>query len=139
MLSREEILLAELMISRGVASREAVERCARVKEVSPLNISLADILIDRGEAERARVTPIAEEARSLDMALEPSLPGGGRLNEFRIVREIGRGGMGIVYEAVQESLGRRVALKILPAGAALDERLVTRFLREARAVGQLEH
>src|SRR4029077_4046512 len=63
----------------------------------------------------------------------------GTLGDFLLVREIGRGGMGIVYEAEQESLGRRVALKVLPAGAALDERLAIRFLREARAAGRLQH
>jgi WD40 repeat protein/serine/threonine protein kinase len=47
--------------------------------------------------------------------------------------------MGIVYEAEQESLGRRVALKILPAGALLDERLRQRFQREARAAARLHH
>jgi serine/threonine protein kinase/Tfp pilus assembly protein PilF len=62
-----------------------------------------------------------------------------RLGEYRIVREIGRGGMGVVYEAVQESLGRRVALKVLPAGALGDARHVERFQREARAAARLHH
>lgn len=62
-----------------------------------------------------------------------------RLGDYRVLREIGRGGMGIVYEAEQLSLGRRVALKILPPQAVLDERHLQRFLREARAAGRLHH
>lgn len=61
------------------------------------------------------------------------------IGDFRIVREIGRGGMGIVYEAVQISLGRPVALKVLPFAAALDERHRKRFLLEAQAAAQLHH
>jgi serine/threonine protein kinase len=61
------------------------------------------------------------------------------LGDFRIVREIGRGGMGIVYEAVQLSLGRRVALKVLPFAAALDARQLQRFKNEAQAAAQLHH
>ncbi len=61
------------------------------------------------------------------------------LGEFRIVREIGRGGMGIVYEAEQPSLRRRVALKVLPAALRSDPRLVSRFRREAEAAGRLRH
>jgi tetratricopeptide (TPR) repeat protein len=61
------------------------------------------------------------------------------LGEYRIVREIGRGGMGIVYEAEQESLGRRVALKVLPAAIAAHPRHVQRFQREARAAARLHH
>src|SRR5262249_56247720 len=62
-----------------------------------------------------------------------------RLGEYRIVREIGRGGMGVVYEAVQESLGRRVALKVLPPGALGHARHIQRFQREARAAARLHH
>jgi hypothetical protein len=63
----------------------------------------------------------------------------GILGDFRIVREIGRGGMGIVYEAVQLSLGRRVALKVLPLAATLDARQLQRFENEARAAAHLHH
>ena len=62
-----------------------------------------------------------------------------RIGDFRIVREIGRGGMGHVYEAVQESLQRRVALKILPQSSWLRENGRERFQREARAIARLHH
>ena len=61
------------------------------------------------------------------------------LGDFSIVREIGRGGMGVVYEAVQLSLGRRVALKVLPFAAALDARQLQRFENKAQAAAQLHH
>jgi serine/threonine protein kinase/Flp pilus assembly protein TadD len=61
------------------------------------------------------------------------------LGDFRIIREIGRGGMGVVYEAVQISLGRRVALKVLPFAAALDPRHLQRFKNEAHAAAHLHH
>ncbi|MEX2121560.1 MAG: protein kinase [Pirellulales bacterium] len=61
------------------------------------------------------------------------------LGDFRIVREIGRGGMGIVYEAEQLSLGRRVAVKVLPFAGALDARQLERFKHEAQAAAQLHH
>ena len=67
--------------------------------------------------------------------LQPEAP----LGDFRLVREIGRGGMGIVYEAVQLSLGRRVALKVLPFAAALDPKQLQRFKNEAQAAAHLHH
>ena len=62
-----------------------------------------------------------------------------RLGDFRLLREIGRGGMGVVYEAQQISLGRRVALKVLPFAAVLDSRQIARFKHEAQSAAQLNH
>jgi serine/threonine protein kinase/tetratricopeptide (TPR) repeat protein len=62
-----------------------------------------------------------------------------RLGDFRIIREIGRGGMGVVFEAEQESLGRRVAVKVLPRQVLLDEKHLKRFEREARIAANLHH
>src|SRR5205085_5729531 len=72
-------------------------------------------------------------------APEPEMPALGELGDFRIVGEIGRGGMGVVYEAEQISLRRRVALKVLSFGATLDPRQRQRFENEARAAAQRHH
>lgn len=63
----------------------------------------------------------------------------GTLGDFRIVREVGRGGMGVVYEAEQISLNRRVALKVLPFAAVLDSKHLQRFKTEAQAAARLHH
>ncbi len=59
--------------------------------------------------------------------------------DYRVIREIGRGGMGVVYEAEQVSLGRHVALKVLPHKAMTDPRTKKRFEREAKAAAKLHH
>jgi serine/threonine protein kinase len=61
------------------------------------------------------------------------------LGDFRIIRELGRGGMGVVYEAEQLSLGRCIALKVLPFAAVLDKQQLARFKNEARAAATLDH
>ncbi|MEZ5967135.1 MAG: serine/threonine-protein kinase [Planctomycetota bacterium] len=61
------------------------------------------------------------------------------LGDYRVVREIGRGGMGVVYEAQQLSIPRRVALKVLPPHFTLSARRIERFRREAAAAGRLRH
>jgi serine/threonine protein kinase len=62
-----------------------------------------------------------------------------QLGDFRIVREVGRGGMGVVYEAEQLSLKRKVALKVLRFGAVADQEVMQRFQREAETVAHLHH
>lgn len=61
------------------------------------------------------------------------------IGDYRIIRELGRGGMGIVYLAEQESLGRKVAIKVLPESAQFDQRRMQRFQLEAKAAGKLHH
>ena len=63
----------------------------------------------------------------------------GTLGDYTLRRQVGRGGMGVVYEAWEKSMDRRVALKVLPGGLAADDRTFQRFMREARMAGQLGH
>ncbi|QDV14814.1 Serine/threonine-protein kinase PrkC [Rosistilla oblonga] len=71
--------------------------------------------------------------------LQPTSGSPMTLGDFTVQREIGRGGMGVVYEANQKSLNRQVALKLLPMASLLDARQIARFKNEARAAGLLQH
>src|SRR5262245_51669832 len=104
-----------------------------------------------------RCPGLAEEIRELFPALvevervkddQPAQPGAGdaaalpplgQVGDYRVLREVGRGGMGVVYEAEQVSLGRRVALKVLPRQVSSDLKTLARFRREARSAAQLHH
>src|SRR5947207_15674145 len=105
------------------------ELASEIKEVFPAmammeNIAVADESIDE-PGQESRHGP----ARG---ALQ-------QLGDYRIIREIGHGGMGIVYEAEQVSLGRHVALKVLPHKALASEKTKKRFEREARSAAKLHH
>ncbi len=78
-------------------------------------------------------------ARSEPASFQDTIPQEKQLGDFRILRQIGRGGMGIVYEAEQISMKRRVALKVLPLAGLVDELKIRRFQNEVRAVAALNH
>src|SRR6516164_522357 len=78
-----------------------------------------------------------QEAAGQDAA--PPAPALQQLGDFRILREVGQGGMGVVYEAEQVSLGRHVALKVLPRSMLPDAKAQRRFEREAKAAAKLHH
>jgi serine/threonine protein kinase len=121
-----------LELEQFFASRDQMERVA-----APIRLAAAvdgDLMFETAISKPvdAHVPPasgcLADERRPL-----------GQLGDFRLLREIGRRGMGIVYEAEQLTLQRRVALKVLPFAAAIDAKHVLRFKNEALAAGMLNH
>jgi tetratricopeptide (TPR) repeat protein/predicted Ser/Thr protein kinase len=86
-----------------------------------------------------QLKPRREDAGTLTAPPHPHDRPPERMGDYRIVREIGRGGMGVVYEAEQEALGRRVAIKVLPGHLLANETVRSRFRREAQAAARLHH
>ncbi len=131
-----------------VESREAgrePDRCELLKAHPDLHDDLSAFFASHDEVERL-TAPLRdlglqrEDDRSgHSPAVSPLNSELGRLGDFQLLREVGRGGMGIVYEAEQLSLQRRVALKVLPFAAAIDPRQLQRFKNEAMAAAHLKH
>jgi serine/threonine protein kinase/WD40 repeat protein len=100
------------------------EHAAQIRDILP-----ALVLMEKAKADDA---PGQQRPAQATAPLQ-------QLGDYQILREVGRGGMGVVYEAQQLSLGRHVAIKILPSHALLDPRHLGRFQREARAAARLHH
>ncbi|MGB7343927.1 MAG: protein kinase [Pirellulaceae bacterium] len=98
--------------------------------------ALAECLRGLEQVEQGKAVRFESDSQEIDFADHevefPAIP------DFQVIGELGRGGMGVVYEAKQNSLDRFVALKVLPSGA-VDARAVKRFLREAETVASLSH
>jgi len=131
----------------GVLADEFLARCKRgekptIKEYCDQHPELAGEIRDVFEA-LLMVEDLKPGADEVSGSAGESVQVGGQrlrqVGDYRILCEIGRGGMGVVYEAEQQALGRRVALKVLPRTSAGDGSAQVRFQREARAAARMHH
>ncbi len=114
------------------------DRAAYLQRYPELASAISDCLdglemVHAGLSGKRLVAPAAQRPE------EPPGQFAAPLGDFQIIKELARGGMGVVYEAVQLSLGRRVALKVLPFAATFDARHLQRFKNEAQAAALLHH
>ncbi len=137
--------LAEEFLSRYRAGerpslKEYIDRhpslAGEIREVFPAMAMMEKIAF----VDESGEDPSMSVGRTIDKPTVPiRITAFEKLGDYRIIREVGRGGMGIVYEAEQVSLGRHVALKVLPAHALANDKQKRRFEREARAAARLHH
>src|SRR5206468_372201 len=106
------------------------QHAERIKQLFPMLLAMEEAGADASLGATVAPGPAAAGWNG------PSLD---RVGGYRLLREVGRGGMGIVYEAEQVALGRHVALKVLPLHAARDGSGLDRFRQEAKAAARLYH
>ena len=129
-----DVELSRLVVDRGwldeMTSIEGLQEADRCQALG-LDKSLEEVLVERGQLSVAQVRDLR---RALGWTVDRPRIGG-----FEIVRRVGLGGTGSVFEARHVRLGQRVALKVLYPRLAQDPRITARFLNEARALARLDH
>ena len=117
-------------------------RTERDKTMAPALAALLSRVVGRAVGEdqlRALAEQSAAETPSVEALFADAAPAAQTVGDYEVLGELGRGGMGVVYLARQTSLGRLVALKMLPADLAGDEVALARFRREVRALARCDH
>ena len=129
-----EAFLADLQAGRPVSVEQVLADHPNLSQRLAACLKVVDSLQQMPAA-----SPPPATERSDSPADAPAPAAARQLGEYRLVREIGCGGMGMVYEAEQPTLGRRVALKVLPFAALLSPHQLQRFQHEARIAATLNH
>jgi serine/threonine protein kinase len=132
----EELLHA--ILERPPADREAFLREACAGD-EPLRAEVASLVAAHGRARNILDSPLSQIAADVLLTEMPGSLEGQTIGPYRVITWLGGGGMGDVYLAEDSRLGRRVALKLLPAPFAEDAERVRRFEQEARAASALNH
>ena len=138
----QETAFFKAMLERGVLTREQVQDCLETQKKATaigLRTSLTEIALKKGYLSPEQAGQAAPEPDT-----KSSTGTGTRLNAqpiegYQLTAGLGKGAFGVVYKAVQTSLKRTVAIKILPPKLAQNELYVKRFIREAQTAGKLIH
>jgi eukaryotic-like serine/threonine-protein kinase len=132
--SETAIPYVKLALDRKIISEEQLELCRSIAKKSRklgLETSIEDVLISKGFLTPEQVHELSEISQLTD--------DGKVFGAYRMVELIGEGGMGKVYRAVHEFMGRNVAIKVINASVTNDRTNATRFFQEIRALAKLKH
>lgn len=138
---QERLEAAMEEVAEAIAKGQTYDRQSLLEKYADVAVELDECLVSFEFVQTVAPQLATSDGDNSSAGSTPmsSLPHRLDLGDFRIVRELGRGGMGVVYEAEQTSLGRRVALKVLPYAAFLDPVRLQRFKQEAQAAAALRH
>ncbi|HZE97458.1 MAG TPA: protein kinase [Planctomycetota bacterium] len=128
--------LGEIAVSRGYITEEQLEECLEEQKKIEPHVLLGELLLRHKYISGEQLLRALAGQKKPEPP--PQLPAGAVIGKYSLIREIGRGGMGVVYEAQDPDLHRRVALKVLKDDAA-DPTAAERLRREAAIAAQLRH
>ena len=133
--SLEDIRLAQLSVAHGLCQPQEVEECLALQhraEQTGANEHIGDVLVKQGYLTHTQLERLSSMQRDAEQKVS-------RIGPYDLIRKLGEGGMGAVYQAKDTRNGQSVALKVLPRSRAKDKIFVQRFEQEARSAFELDH